>query len=693
MIYVSLVGTQVMAVLNPLLGLMSRSERPDRVELLATSQTAPFAMRIKDFLSRDGLFAETDIHLVRVSDSLAPDIQGNPPPQVVFADMVNRSTKIAFNLAGGMNFHLSACIEAVAKTLEKCLLLYPETEGIHAFRVRDGRTEACSLLPLPSPEDVLTLQGVEYEMIASDENPLLKYCRSGCRKLPLYKKHIRIGSVEFDLVKNIGNEMRFLKVIHKAAESSRRADQYREEARALCLLAVGRSAFGELYHRSIALLTNHAPVAERASEESGGKIRVLLSDPRAPKADQNMMLRELQSFFLSGRTVTPPLPAAQEETAIPHAGGSSALYVPLGENIMPSLLATFSHQPERVCFLYTPGVPRVVQHVKRLREAREYLPVSGLSFLPVSVAGAEILACPRPPEKDFWVNITPGTKGQAAFLTYWAKLHGAEIFSIQTGRNRLKGIPGGEGPSVKSVSPLAYLRFSGIGLLNEGESKADLFSNGKLFEAILRFLRLVAQKKPKAITNFPDQQIKLETAASRLLESQTAQITFDAERPVVWSLKNNIWFERLVGYVMGKLQAEHVHVRIRTRWSKKMEQHLAGKKFKVPPFKTDIDVVGQFGGDTYVVSCKATQKRYPGAEAAEISAMASLFGRFAVPLVCFLQYNGPPVTANGVYVFGYRTLVDYEAMRQLLRDAIETRRKTGKAGAMERGELPESSRA
>lgn len=110
-----------------------------------------------------------------------------------------------------------------------------------------------------------------------------------------------------------------------------------------------------------------------------------------------------------------------------------------------------------------------------------------------------------------------------------------------------------------------------------------------------------------------------------------------------------------------------------------MERYLAGKSFKAPPFRTDIDVVGQFGGDTYVVSCKATRKRHPNAEAAEVSAMASLFGRFAVPLVCFLKYDGPPVTANGVHVFGYRTLADESAMRQLLNDAIEPRRKTGKA--------------
>lgn len=58
MTYISLVGTQIMAVLNPLLALIEDGGKPETVVLLATPRSLPLAETIRDFLTPKGYAAD-----------------------------------------------------------------------------------------------------------------------------------------------------------------------------------------------------------------------------------------------------------------------------------------------------------------------------------------------------------------------------------------------------------------------------------------------------------------------------------------------------------------------------------------------------------------------------------------------------------------------------------------------------------
>lgn len=126
---------------------------------------------------------------------------------------------------------------------------------------------------------------------------------------------------------------------------------------------------------------------------------------------------------------------------------------------------------------------------------------------------------------------------------------------------------------------------------------------------------------------------------------------------------------------MLKCGAHHVRVRLRTKWSINAERTLNilhGKDV----FKSDIDVVARFSGIYYVISCKAGKNVRPKKTVAEVQAVATLFGRFAIPLFARLKYSGKPYEIDKTYVFGPETFTDIKAMKALLLEAA-SKQKTG----------------
>lgn len=60
----------------------------------------------------------------------------------------------------------------------------------------------------------------------------------------------------------------------------------------------------------------------------------------------------------------------------------------------------------------------------------------------------------------------------------------------------------------------------------------------------------------------------------------------------------------------------------------------------------------------------------------KIDRMTQAFERFAVPLVCFLKYEGKPYKNKDVYIFGYKTLIDSRAMKGPIKTTTAEKRKT-----------------
>jgi hypothetical protein len=662
--YISIVGTQVMAVLNPLLALKEKGEKPAQVHLLETGFTKVRAETIKGFLVESRTYNYDQIRITRISDSLASDNTQYPPAHQVVSELSNNSDKIFFNLAGGMNFQVSACV--MKMDTDRCLYIYPESEGVHVIHIPDNGTFTQEIYPLPRPVDVLKLQGITHQKHATMQPHTIwsDFYKRAKNYLPKGESCIQVSDVIFDFVWNRGNELKFLKVIssgngdHKAILA---------QARAVISLAIVRDRFGELYHRDVVIVTNDKPTKERIIKEGGGKVKVIVRS-------------ELTGLFYKnpGGDVQDPgeevIPVGNKTT------GAKWLITTLGKNLLPTLIALYSHKPDQVCLLYTPNITEIDRYKKSIQEYKDDLGVSTIRFVPVSISGEEILKL-TPPDGDavVEVNITPGSKGQGAFLTLWSKRYNATPYSIENSPPRLADISAGqmrERP-LSGPSPLQFLRFSGVEIHDEGKNEYAIGKNAEVNNGIIDFIKMMVPLNQR-INDFPTKDIILDDARSKLLSPDTARITFNDSREIQWSLKQNKWFEELLGYAMLNSGATDVQIRLRTAWSKPTDTYLEKKYPGQAHHMTDIDVAARLGAHYLTLECKATEREKTSKYCAKALADASLFGRFAIPFLVFLKYGGEPEKVNGVYVLGYRTFTDFEAMKALIKQAISEAQKTGK---------------
>ncbi|QTA81759.1 restriction endonuclease domain-containing protein [Desulfonema limicola] len=678
--YISLMGTQVMAVLNPLLTLMEKGKTPEKIYILATEKTKNRAEIVRDFMVSQN-FPQNCFEIIPVSDSLKDSDYGEAP-QYALSRLV--SEDMIFNLAGGLNFQIAACLQVIAP--KKCLFLYPESSGIHAFDIENNEILSSEIWSLPEPVDVLNLQGIQYEIEKAKDHDFLKKIFKMC-DFPIpsqAQKHVRIYNdvlnkdVVFDLVWNSGNDLKFLKIIHFDHNYQKSSEFCLREARSVITLARNRELFGELYHRNVAVITNYDLVDERIQEEGGGKVRSFFYDEdKGVFADA--LLKSKLTFFLNQPKYKP---SKQKETAYDTGNskpGNSMLYVSLGTNVMVSLIALWSHSPCDVCFIYTPGVPEIENFKASFIEERKELPAKTLSFYPAGIEGTETLDMTVPDKNRAVVNISPGTKGHTAFLTFWALKHGLPIYSINNTTGKYEQIPEGISGDKKIPTPIEYLKLTGVNVKQFGEGKKNIKKHSSRHETILNFIKMmISENKP--VSDFYQNKIVLENAGtgSELLKGDKVKIWQEGKKDLIFSVKNDEWFEALTGYVMLLCGADDVQVRFRSSWSEETEKKLKQKP-KINPFMTDIDVIARFGTAYYIISCKISNKKNlkPGDATAEANAFASLFGRFAVPLVCFLKYDGEPYkTNNGVYIFGHKTLCDTTALKELLDRALNEKRKT-----------------
>lgn len=143
--FISLVGTQVMAELNPLLAIMNSKEKPGRIILLPTEMTLEKALTIKNFLVAKKLKGEEDMEVEIISKDSNPDTDGRRPAHEIVGEKVAGADRFYFNIAGGMGFQIVYCINVIDP--EKCVFIYPEREGVIQINlVKDGVKRGCFLI-------------------------------------------------------------------------------------------------------------------------------------------------------------------------------------------------------------------------------------------------------------------------------------------------------------------------------------------------------------------------------------------------------------------------------------------------------------------------------------------------------------------------------------------------------------------
>jgi hypothetical protein len=632
--YLSLVGNQVMAVLNPLLSLQGANYPIHQIILLPTKQSQANADIIKKFVGSSAKSLQVEIH--PVSSSLLRDGELLPAPDKIreILQATEQDERLYFNIAGGMNFQLAACVPAL--DWGKTTFLYPEIQGIHEIHHDQDKIRK-KLLALPSPVDVLALQQVPHVVHGGEIHRQLAYAlRQAGIRLPQPTYNIEIGGLVFDCMWNDGNMLRFIKVLEQTANNEHDLALVRQ----VDALGSSRQKFGELFHRSIAVLAGSALVRERVETEGQGKIEVFAAqDSWALKKFCGVVRSEPEAAVrIDRRTET-------GNTSVSDSG-NVVLYTTIGENLMSTLIAVWSHAASAVCLFYTPADPEIVKIKDAMLNNKRLLPTRHVCFYPVDIAGSKILeVAPASAEGSEAyrriVNISPGTKGHTVFLTRWAQLHDAEIWSLKQ-------------PCIGSISPPGKERPA-----QAPDAKSFLLLKGENVQSS-------ADDKSSLLTQAAELQKTWETL-QRILPSGNDEELAKITEPT------GLWFEKLVAFLLLRSGADDVDVRLRIPWDEEIKRQ---KGLHQDSFKTDCDVVARFGTNYYMIECKATKRENSNKVAWATSARAALFGRFTIPVVVFLRYAGEPVQEGGVYVIGYRSFLDPQVLKATLDKAWNDKRKT-----------------
>jgi len=458
---------------------------------------------------------------------------------------------------------------------------------------------------------------------------------------------------------------------------------YLAKARDVINAALERSTFNDLFHRRILVFTDKK--SQRQRIDSTSKLEMVHIDKKLP--ENRIKTKLISTLKLDGANLSTGI--FYTRLTLNDSLSSSVLFLDLAKDILPSMIALFSHRPERVVFIYTPGDPAIEKNIESIKKNRELLAaikVKQVEFYPAGYLGLEILDIPKPDEKKIWINITPGLKSHVLFLVTLSNNMGGEIFSMDNKAGMLKNLMTQECSPLSGPDPSALLRLQGENFLNSYHAGKRIckksHKQNKAWDGILSFIRLLNKQDESIIPLFLERHSSDDTqrfkGAGYKSNNGNATITLKGQKPIKFDMNGGEWFESLVGYAMLQCGADDVRCRIRTEHFKEIQKKALKGGYK-KPFKDDIDVAALFGSRYFIISCKATEEKNTKKYSEEAKAFANLFGRFAQPMLCFLKYDGEPVLPHnndGVAVFGYRTFIDPEKMKKLLKETATGRQTT-----------------
>jgi len=583
-VYISLVGSQFSALVNPLKSIIEQYQKPDHIYLLTTphiKELKPLLIHELEKLS-DLSFSQITEHTI--SESLKTDRFGNLPPHILISQIINshENDMIIFNMTPGLKFQILSCIQTIWS--RDVLILYAELDCIRVFKMSNGSLMKHYMAPLPKPFDVpvlLNLQGFTFNPAIKSREELFTQAVADLieqfseQNIPTLA-NIEIQGIVFDLVWNIGNTLRFITQITS-----------QDEAKHLIAVVSGRHRFFELYHRYIYAFSKNSHIIERLSkDDSANKISVRrYTEEAILKAYFGKLLPKSSSRQPDKSTTPYP---KQEKTrrinsnAIEPIRKNTVLLGMLATNMVPTLISIFSHRPERAVFFYAANNIKISQFKDQLMQNIESLPVNKLMFVPVSFTAEEILQLPACTEKNVEVNVGAGHKISGLFLTMWAAIHNAKLFSINNDTNRVEQIPVGESLVIQGPRPEFILTLSG----NRASCEIDenkLLEKENEFQTILKFIALI-KDNAALIRNFPDKTVQVESEGEHIVTEtpnrwKFATIRIPGEKIVKIDISGGLWFEELVGYQLIKAGADSVSVRIPVPWSKKHTKRTG----KTPP--------------------------------------------------------------------------------------------------------------
>lgn len=342
---------------------------------------------------------------------------------------------------------------------------------------------------------------------------------------------------------------------------------------------------------------------------------------------------------------------------------SDTLILALGSDIITTINATIAHRKNN-------GIKNVIivatvndSEIKELADnTKDYFEKSGLhtQILPTDINGSNIL---KSLEKEssatnIHVNITPGSKGQTASLSYWAAKNEALIWSILTRTAQLKCINDKSKDSdeflVEACDIKDYLKIL--------YPYADLFRDDsenekKFMSLLLKQMRACLNENIKweqirdsnskftagGITLSFRRNYSVSPSSNNKKSNRGTFILKDENNNVfTYEVDGGDWFESLTSQALREAGCHYSYARTRLPFEEKLQEKL--EKNYPDVFRLDMDAIASWHGVHVMVSCKAQELGSHNANpldlvAVEAQDVTASLNRFAIPVVCYL-YKG-----------------------------------------------------
>lgn len=626
LMFVSIVGTQALGTLEPLLLLKSREGKLP-VRLLYTSKTRGVAERLQEYIREHD---QGEAVLIEVPISLDHDNSAPKVGRALAEEAGEEGRRICFNTDGGLNFMIVATALAlepykplyIQATKERGVLTDSITGTHYAIRLKD------SLLP----QEILHIQDVDYEANLKknpDESdyPLAKVLKDAGIALQMNCiSNVRIDNQVFDYVWNTGNNRLTLVKDWRFHVPSEKERLHRD--RDLAQWSKDRNRSSQMYDKTLYAVVGDKKSQQRLEEDSNGQIRTIFyrRPQKGRPTDTPEAHDQLKEIFRSKpQKVTEgalKIPAGQDLPLLK----DDTLVTCLGTDLITTMLAICSHKPKHVLLCYSPENQLVEQYAERICQHAKELGVETVSLAKFRLEGlyAEQVLPQAEPGARIVINISPGTKGQGVMLARWAAANGFEVWSI----NGRQGVcsPIFVSESVQSVpleicDPALLFQLLGRELDNAGTTERELASDFAWLDALLAFMRYCDEAGMDADEAF----------ARGYLKAGKNELKKGPDR---WHLKvdgrtyrfkregKGVWFEKLCARALLNAGASHVRLNLALKWNKDNWEDLSRKHGpdKVTP-RMELDVLGAFRGKLVLISAKSYDllKVKPGDERASLS--------------------------------------------------------------------------
>lgn len=696
--FTSLVGHQLFGVINAIL---CATDNKNKLYPLSGIKLYPTADMTNPKTGKTTKGTAHEAHIIKkfCEENNYPPVEiveidrlNNNYAQLV-SDVTSNGDKILFNIEGGMNYAVSQYISALMQNSKDSALIITDGPACHTVNLNKGSLtespdwdQTISIKEL-EPQQILDIQGTTYTLEPNDTN-FVRYLKHWLKFLPAKSlTNASISGVTADVVWNSGgNHLSFLLEANNTGNPSKDKNRLKR-IRTVAQWASSKTQEKNIYDAKCYVLCESEAHKESLIRESRGKavpieaafgtcngssllgpkqtvIRTMY--PKFQNEIKRIFASNLKSEFISEKKRTNVLV------------DSNTLITALGTDVSSTLTAITSHvtncrvthkEVSSVIILCSSDLDNKAFSVKDALKKQK-----AFSRLEIRIVGTDIKGRYIPfrlrlndEATNVEVNITPGTKGQTAFLTCFAELNHLKIWSINKSEISLLS-------PVDEVCSYPVTSFDPISLLRVDDK---LLNRSKVSNDDRQVISNILQEINTSEGEYQLNDILNKNGLSiEKVENRTEHYVFSLSQETE-PYKLGDWFERVTLVGMSALRGSRAYTNVEV-----MRSDLNGHII-------EIDCLCSYGNMVLSVSCKAYYEctkenlllkiKAPMDEAV---AFAKSVGRFCLPVICVLnKFDLPSIktihkTGAKIAIIDLNDLADPQRLNMIFRELEEVYQST-----------------